>query len=98
MRSLLTADVMTFIEELGLTPEQSARFNAFATEVRLQDDRIAFAARLLAARTPRPEVRDRLMVRHELSRRQAYRVISDALHLKQNCAIEMAQMSGVMKS
>jgi len=42
-------------------------------------NRIVYAKRLLAAGTKRPEVRDRLMALYEVSRPQAYRIISNAL-------------------
>ena len=41
--------------------------------------RIAFVKDLLRARVARPLVRDRLMVLYEISRPQAYRIISHAL-------------------
>lgn len=41
--------------------------------------RIAFASDLLRLRVPRPVVRDRLMKLYEVSRPQAYRIISHAL-------------------
>lgn len=41
--------------------------------------RIAFAKDLLRARVARPVVRDRLMALYEISRPQAYRIISNAL-------------------
>lgn len=41
--------------------------------------RVAFARDLLRARVARPLVRNRLMVLYEISRPQAYRIISHAL-------------------
>jgi hypothetical protein len=48
-----------------------------------QFDRIEFAQQLMAAKISRPTIRDRLMARYDLSRRQAYRVIHSALTEKQ---------------
>lgn len=41
--------------------------------------RVEFARRLLGLREPRPIIRDRLMVAFNISERQAYRVIEEAL-------------------
>jgi hypothetical protein len=46
-------------------------------------DRIDFARRLLKQKEARATIRDRLMVRYEVSRRQAYRIIDDGLELCQ---------------
>jgi len=43
--------------------------------------RIAFARRLLAAKASRPTIRDRLRAAFGISRRQAYRVIDEAVQL-----------------
>jgi AraC-like DNA-binding protein len=45
------------------------------------DDRLEFARRLRSIHEPRPAIRDRLMTRFGISRRQAYRVIHDSLQL-----------------
>ena len=93
-RSILTPNVLNFINQLDLTEEQQAKFRAFAGGALMEDERVAFAGRLLRLRTPRPEIRDRLMAREELSRRHAYRVIEAALAINKNCAKEMAHKSG----
>jgi hypothetical protein len=46
-------------------------------------DRIDFARHLLKQKEARATIRDRLMVRYEVSRRQAYRIIDDGLELCQ---------------
>jgi hypothetical protein len=46
-----------------------------------QAERLAFAARLLALNTSRATIRDRLRASYGVSRRQAYRIIGDALKL-----------------
>jgi hypothetical protein len=42
-------------------------------------ERVDFARRLIALKTSRPTVRDRLIARYGISRRQAYRIIQAAL-------------------
>ena len=85
-RSLLASNVIRFIDELGLTEEQQARFKAFANGALMEEERLAFTVHLLTLRTPRPEIRDRLIAREGLSRRHAYRIISAALEARKNCA------------
>jgi hypothetical protein len=41
--------------------------------------RVAYARRLLDMQTSRPTIRDRLIACYQVSRRQAYRIIDDAL-------------------
>lgn len=45
-------------------------------------EQIAFARRLLAAGISRPTIRDRLKAQHEISSRQAYRIIDAALSMQ----------------
>lgn len=42
-------------------------------------ERVAFARRLLSLRISRPTIRDRIIARYGVSRRQAYRIIDAAL-------------------
>lgn len=42
-------------------------------------ERVTFARRLLSLRISRPSIRDRLIARYGVSRRQAYRIIDAAL-------------------
>lgn len=93
MRSLLPAELMPFLDEIGLTQDQKDKFAAFAKRATMKDERVAFAVNLLHLQATRSEIRERLMSLYELSRRQAYRIISDALEVRGNCAIEMAQRS-----
>lgn len=46
------------------------------------DERVNFARQLLAQRVSRPTIRDRLMARYCISKRQSYRIIDDALNIK----------------
>lgn len=46
-------------------------------------EQLGHVRRLLALRVSRPTIRDRLMARYPISRRQAYRLIDDALQLCQ---------------
>jgi hypothetical protein len=46
-----------------------------------REERVRFARQLLDARTPRPEVRDRLMSRFGIGDSQAYRDIGTALQI-----------------
>lgn len=46
-------------------------------------DQLEFASDLLNAKKPRREVRDRLISAHDVSRTEAYRVITKAIELSQ---------------
>jgi hypothetical protein len=52
---------------------------------------VKFAGQLLSARTSRATIRDRLIAKYGVSRRQAYRTISDALKLCHRSAIHGTQ-------
>ena len=86
--SLLIQDIYAGIDTLDIDEGAKQRFREFVRGVRVahgdgvgieREDRTAFATSLLGARVPRSEIRDRLISRYDLSRRQAYRVIAEAL-------------------
>jgi hypothetical protein len=47
-------------------------------------EQLSFIRRMLAARISRQTIRDRLMARYPISRRQAYRLLGEGLQLCQN--------------
>lgn len=77
MRSLLLPQNLRELVA-DLTPEQWAALDAF----RRGSDRVSFAVRLLNEGLDRAVVRERVMHRFEISRRQAYRVIEEALNAR----------------
>ena len=88
MTASLFKDLMTGIDGLDLNDNAKEVFRAFLRGVRVahgegdsieREERQAFAADLLVKRIPRCEIRDRLETQFHLSRRQAYRVIEEAL-------------------
>ena len=83
--------ISTGIDGLDLDENAKEVFRAFVRGVRVahgdgdsieREERQAFAARLLANRVPRAEIRERLISRFEISRSHAYRVIDEALNTK----------------
>ena len=92
MTAPLFKDLATGIDSLDLDENAKEVFRAFLRSVRVahgdgdsieREERQAFAADLLVKRVPRCKIRDRLEAQFHLSRRQAYRVIEEALsHLK----------------
>ena len=89
MTAPLFKDLTTGIDGLDLDDNAKEVFRAFLRGLRVthgdiggieREEREAFAADLLVKRVPRCEIRDRLEARFHISRRQAYRVIDDALN------------------
>jgi hypothetical protein len=90
MRDEVLKDLLAKLEECT-TADANARaeFRRMIEAVRARhgigrparDERTQFARQLLDARTPRPEVRDRLMARFQVGESQAYRDIADALQI-----------------
>lgn len=88
MSSPIFQDLCAGIDTLDIDEKAKQQFREFVRGVRLahgddvgiqREDRGAFATALLAQRVARSEIRERLMARYQLSRRQAYRVIEEAL-------------------
>lgn len=99
MRSILTPNVLqAVISDLGLNEGQKAKFLAFVRGAGIVDERVTYALHLLEAKTPRPAIRDRLMVRYEISREQAYRLIREAINTKTDCVMEMAHKVALIKA
>jgi len=91
MRSAPILDIMTRLEGLDIDEDARRAVLNLVREVGTQHgiqgiehaDQIAFVRRLLALRVSRPTIRDRLIALHGVSRRQAYRLIHDALEAGQ---------------
>jgi len=52
-----------------------------------RDDRVFYARKLIDARISRATARERLMARFEISRRQSYRILNEALKLCQKSQV-----------
>jgi hypothetical protein len=61
-----------------LTPDERAALEAYFRG----GDRVQFVIKLLEQHVDTPTIRQRVMSRFQLSRRQAYRVIQDALNAR----------------
>lgn len=91
MRSQPILDILDQINDLDVEDGARCIFKRLVLEVSAahgingvdRGEQIAFARRLLDMRVSRPTIRDRLIALYSVSRRQAYRLIEDALKLCQ---------------
>ncbi|RZI41513.1 hypothetical protein EGT07_18200 [Herbaspirillum sp. HC18] len=91
MRSRVLLEIIAGIESLDLDQSAKTKVKRFIRSVGYangavalsKDERIDYARRLLDVGVSRPTARERLMACFEISRRQAYRAINDALNLCQ---------------
>lgn len=87
MRSAPLIEIISRLEGLDVDDGARATFRSMVLEVSAQhgltgfdrDEQLAYARRLLALRVSRPTIRDRLIALYGISRRQAYRLIGEAL-------------------
>ena len=99
MPSLLTPNsLQAVIDDLALSDDQRIKFMEFAKGAGLMDERVNFALHLMAQKAPATQIRDRLMAAYKISARHAYRIREQALNIRQNCDMEMAQKSFLMKA
>lgn len=90
MRSEPVLDILEQMGALDVDDRAKALFRRLVVDISLahgiskvdRTQRVAYARRLLDARVSRATIRDRIMARYAVSRRQAYRLIDEAL----NCA------------
>jgi hypothetical protein len=95
MRSIAIREILDAVDQLDTDEATKRQFKKLVANIGTMHgvsgiarvERVDYARRLLDAKTSRPTVRDRLIARYELSRRQAYRVIEDALQLRQNLTV-----------
>lgn len=91
MRSSAFRDLIAGLDQLDADESAKRQFRRLVSSIAAihglrdieQAERIDFARRLHDLRTSRATIRDRLIASYGLSRRQAYRVISDSLQLCQ---------------
>ena len=91
MRSTPFTDIMARLDALAVDDEARRAFRRLVLEVGAQhgisglerDEQLAYIRRLLSLRVSRPTIRDRLMALYSVSRRQAYRLIDEAMQLCQ---------------
>lgn len=94
MRTSVFAEILSGVDGLSLDESAKRAVKAVVQNIGRQHgikvvdqfDRIEFAQQLMATKISRPTIRDRLMARYDLSRRQAYRVIHSALAEKQRAS------------
>jgi hypothetical protein len=88
MRAAILHEIIEAADLLDVPPAAREEFKrlvrrvgaAYGARGMAAPDQIAFARRLLAAGISRPTIRDRLVAQHDMSPRQAYRVIEAALN------------------
>jgi hypothetical protein len=91
MRSDAIMDIFARLEALDVDPQAKKAFRQLVVNVGhahcIADvgriERIEHAQRLLRLNVSRPTIRDRLIAHYSVSRRQAYRLIDEALQLCQ---------------
>ena len=101
MKSTALHEILAGLEQIEAEEHVKQKFKQLVCTIGLihgargmeHPERIDFAKHLLAAKTSRATIRDRLIARFGVSRSQAYTIISDAL----NCPVK-AHLTGRMKS
>lgn len=91
MRSKPIADIFEQLEELDVDVEAKRLFRRLVLAVSAAHginevsriEQVAYARRLLELRVSRATIRDRMIALYSVSRRQAYRLINEALKLCQ---------------
>lgn len=94
MRMSVFREILDGVESLNADDQAKQSFRLLVIAIGaahgavnlLHFERIDFARRLLALRTSRPTIRDRLIARYGVSRRQAYRIIGAALNRANSAA------------
>lgn len=87
MRSAPILDIMARLDGLDIDEGAREAFRNLVLEVGVQhgvtgidrSEQLAFIRQLLSLRVSRPTIRDRLKARYDISTRQAYRLIEEAL-------------------
>jgi hypothetical protein len=85
------ADIIGQLDCLDVDERARTAFRGLVVAIGMQHgvkgieriEQLAYVRRLLALRVSRPTIRDRVTARYPVSRRQAYRLIDEALQLCQ---------------
>lgn len=92
MRSEPVLDILDQLAGLDVDDRAKSLFRQLVVDISLahgigkvdRAQRVAYARRLLDARVSRATIRDRMMALYAVSRRQAYRLIDEALNCAKN--------------
>lgn len=95
MHSVAIREIINGVDAMDLDPAVKRQFRQLVRAIGAahglswieREERITFARVLLAKRVSRATVRDRLIAHFDVSRPQAYRIISSALQLSQKLAL-----------
>lgn len=96
MHSVAIREIIAGVDAMDLDPAAKRQFRQLVRAIGAahgfawieREERTEFARELLAKRVSRATVRDRLIAHFDVSRPQAYRIISSALQLSQKPALD----------